>query len=174
MDAQEEGSVRLTPVQEAYPEDFANRDDDKFNYRYRGAVALILESLQFLTTHCSACSGGESYRDVVVRLEPVIMELERQENILIIGHQAILRCLYVGPSAVGCPVPLIPTLDTRISTTCLKFNYHTLKFLSTQSSSSRLRLMVVMKKGNPSRVVAHCEALKISQVQGPYKRSRYT
>jgi len=31
---------------------------------------------------------------VVVRLEPVIMELERQENILIIGHQAILRCLY--------------------------------------------------------------------------------
>jgi len=31
--------------------------------------------------------GGESYRDVVVRLEPVIMELERQDNILIIGHQ---------------------------------------------------------------------------------------
>ncbi|RPD65794.1 bifunctional 6-phosphofructo-2-kinase/fructose-2,6-bisphosphate 2-phosphatase [Lentinus tigrinus ALCF2SS1-7] len=60
-------------IEEAYPEDFANRDEDKFNYRYR---------------------GGESYRDVVVRLEPVIMELERQENILIIGHQAILRCLY--------------------------------------------------------------------------------
>ena len=38
--------------------------------------------------------GGESYRDVVVRLEPVIMELERQENILVIGHQAIIRCLY--------------------------------------------------------------------------------
>ncbi|ORX95444.1 bifunctional 6-phosphofructo-2-kinase/fructose-2,6-bisphosphate 2-phosphatase [Basidiobolus meristosporus CBS 931.73] len=56
-----------------YPEDFANRDDDKFNYRYR---------------------GGESYRDVVHRLEPVIMELERQHNILIIGHQAIVRCLY--------------------------------------------------------------------------------
>jgi len=60
-------------IEQAYPDDFANRDDDKFNYRYR---------------------GGESYRDVVVRLEPVIMELERQENILIIGHQAILRCLY--------------------------------------------------------------------------------
>lgn len=56
-----------------YPEDYANRDEDKFNYRYR---------------------GGESYRDVVVRLEPVIMELERQDNILIIGHQAIVRCLY--------------------------------------------------------------------------------
>ncbi|KAF8207114.1 fructose-2,6-bisphosphatase [Mycena galopus ATCC 62051] len=60
-------------IEEAYPDDFANRDEDKFNYRYR---------------------GGESYRDVVVRLEPVIMELERQGNILIIGHQAILRCLY--------------------------------------------------------------------------------
>ncbi|CAH7683224.1 histidine phosphatase superfamily [Phakopsora pachyrhizi] len=51
---------------EHYPEDYAQRDDDKFNYRYR---------------------GGESYRDVVVRLEPVIMELERQENILIVCHQ---------------------------------------------------------------------------------------
>jgi len=60
-------------IEQAYPDDFANRDEDKFNYRYR---------------------GGESYRDVVVRLEPIIMELERQENILIIGHQAILRCLY--------------------------------------------------------------------------------
>lgn len=60
-------------IEQAYPEDFANRDEDKFNYRYR---------------------GGESYRDVVVRLEPVIMELERQENILIFGHQAIIRCLY--------------------------------------------------------------------------------
>lgn len=29
-----------------------------------------------------------------MRLEPVIMELERHENILIIGHQAILRCIY--------------------------------------------------------------------------------
>lgn len=60
-------------IEEEYPDDFANRDEDKFNYRYR---------------------GGESYRDVVVRLEPVIMELERQENIMIIGHQAIIRCLY--------------------------------------------------------------------------------
>lgn len=59
-------------IEELYPEDFANRDEDKFNYRYR---------------------GGESYRDVVVRLEPVIMELERQENVLVIGHQAIVRCL---------------------------------------------------------------------------------
>ncbi|CAO3595466.1 unnamed protein product [Absidia cylindrospora] len=60
-------------IEEQYPEDYANRDEDKFNYRYR---------------------GGESYRDVVLRLEPIIMELERHENILIVGHQAILRCIY--------------------------------------------------------------------------------
>ncbi|SAL97957.1 hypothetical protein [Absidia glauca] len=60
-------------IEEQYPEDYANRDEDKFNYRYR---------------------GGESYRDVVLRLEPIIMELERHENILVIGHQAILRCIY--------------------------------------------------------------------------------
>ena len=60
-------------IEEEYPEDFAARDDDKYNYRYR---------------------GGESYRDVVIRLEPIIMELERSENILIITHQAVIRCIY--------------------------------------------------------------------------------
>ncbi|BAO40912.1 Fructose-2 [Kluyveromyces marxianus] len=60
-------------IEEKYPEDFKARDDNKYEYRYR---------------------GGESYRDVVIRLEPIIMELERQENILIITHQAVLRCIY--------------------------------------------------------------------------------
>lgn len=36
-------------------------------------------------------AGGESYRDVVLRLEPVIMELERQENVLVVGHQVSYR-----------------------------------------------------------------------------------
>jgi broad specificity phosphatase PhoE len=35
----------------------------------------------------------QSYEDLVQRLEPVIMELERQENILVVCHQAIMRCL---------------------------------------------------------------------------------
>ncbi|PCH00422.1 Bifunctional 6-phosphofructo-2-kinase/fructose-2, 6-bisphosphate 2-phosphatase [Penicillium occitanis (nom. inval.)] len=60
-------------IAEKYPEDFAARDEDKYNYRYR---------------------GGESYRDVVIRLEPIIMELERSENIIIVTHQAVLRCIY--------------------------------------------------------------------------------
>ncbi|ODN02886.1 6-phosphofructo-2-kinase/fructose-2,6-bisphosphatase [Orchesella cincta] len=52
---------------------FAARDQSKFSYRY---------------------PRGESYEDLVARLEPVIMELERQENVLVIGHQAVLRCLW--------------------------------------------------------------------------------
>jgi 6-phosphofructo-2-kinase/fructose-2,6-biphosphatase 2 len=60
-------------IEDKYPEDFKQRDEDKYNYRYL---------------------GGESYRDVVIRLEPIIMELERSENILIVTHQAILRCIY--------------------------------------------------------------------------------
>ena len=31
---------------------------------------------------------------MVSRLEPVIMDLERHENILIISHQATIRCMY--------------------------------------------------------------------------------
>ncbi|XP_043932395.1 6-phosphofructo-2-kinase/fructose-2,6-bisphosphatase 2 isoform X2 [Protopterus annectens] len=59
-------------IQDKYPDDFALRDQDKYHYRY---------------------PGGESYQDLVQRLEPVIMELERQENVLVISHQAVMRCL---------------------------------------------------------------------------------
>ncbi|KAJ3324080.1 Fructose-2,6-bisphosphatase [Boothiomyces sp. JEL0866] len=63
-------------IAQKYPEDFMERDLDKFNYRYR---------------------GGESYRDLVHRLEPVILELERHKDedpIYIIGHQAVVRAIY--------------------------------------------------------------------------------
>lgn len=39
------------------------------------------------------CFATQSYEDLVQRLEPVIMELERQENVLVICHQAVMRCL---------------------------------------------------------------------------------
>ncbi|XP_027011581.1 6-phosphofructo-2-kinase/fructose-2,6-bisphosphatase 4a isoform X3 [Tachysurus fulvidraco] len=59
-------------IQLRYPLEFALRDQDKYRYRY---------------------PKGESYEDLVQRLEPVIMELERQENVLVICHQAVMRCL---------------------------------------------------------------------------------
>jgi broad specificity phosphatase PhoE len=37
---------------------------------------------------------GESYSDVTKRLEPVIFELERQtQPVLVVAHRAVLRCL---------------------------------------------------------------------------------
>ncbi len=61
-------------VQEQYPKEYAAREIDKLNYRY---------------------PRGESYLDIINRLEPVIFEIERQTNpLLIVAHQAVLRCLY--------------------------------------------------------------------------------
>lgn len=52
----------------------AARQRDKLGYRY---------------------PQGESYLDVIDRLEPVIFEIERAKGpILVVGHQAVLRCLF--------------------------------------------------------------------------------
>lgn len=47
----------------------------------------------------------QSYQDLVQRLEPVIMELERQGNVLVISHQAVMRCLlaYFLDKGAGTP-----------------------------------------------------------------------
>jgi broad specificity phosphatase PhoE len=61
-------------VEQKYPEIAAARKADKLKYRY---------------------PQGESYEDLIKRLEPIIIELERiQRPILVIAHQAVLRCLY--------------------------------------------------------------------------------
>ena len=63
----------LAPVaakKNQWPQDFRARDVDKFRYRY---------------------PRGESYEDLISRLEPVIMELERQDSVMIVGHQAVNR-----------------------------------------------------------------------------------
>ncbi|GET86085.1 6-phosphofructo-2-kinase-like protein [Leishmania tarentolae] len=55
---------------------------------------------------------GESYQDLVIRLEPVIMELENADRVVVVvAHQAVLRCLlaYFGStsaeSSIGVEVP---------------------------------------------------------------------
>jgi broad specificity phosphatase PhoE len=61
-------------IEESMPNEFVARRADKFRYRY---------------------PRGESYEDVIRRLEPVIFELERhKEGVFIIGHQAVLRAVY--------------------------------------------------------------------------------
>ena len=61
-------------IEEKMPGEFDARRKDKLRYRY---------------------PRGESYEDVIRRVEPVIIELERQRKpILVVAHRAILRCLY--------------------------------------------------------------------------------
>ncbi len=61
-------------MQERLPEEYAARQSDKLRYRY---------------------PRGESYEDVIQRLDPVIIEIERQRSpVVIVAHQAVIRCLY--------------------------------------------------------------------------------
>jgi broad specificity phosphatase PhoE/predicted kinase len=61
-------------IREQMPDVYAARKTDKFRYRY---------------------PRGESYEDVIQRLDPLIIQLERQRSpVLLIGHQAVLRALY--------------------------------------------------------------------------------
>lgn len=86
-------------IAESLPDEFAARTADKFRYRY---------------------PRGESYQDVIQRLEPIIFELERERTpILVIGHQAVLRALYaymMDKAPEECPRLPIP-LHTIIQLT---------------------------------------------------------
>uniref|UniRef100_A0A0A9XQH7 6-phosphofructo-2-kinase/fructose-2, 6-bisphosphatase n=1 Tax=Lygus hesperus TaxID=30085 RepID=A0A0A9XQH7_LYGHE len=56
------------------PRGYAERKRDKLNYTY---------------------PKGESYKDVIDRIERVIFELERTDvPVIVIAHQAVIRCLY--------------------------------------------------------------------------------
>ncbi|MBL8722079.1 MAG: histidine phosphatase family protein [Myxococcales bacterium] len=61
-------------IAERYPSEYASRAEDKLRYRY---------------------PGGESYEDVIQRLESVIWEIERSiRPVLVVAHQAVVRALY--------------------------------------------------------------------------------
>lgn len=67
---------RMDDIKQMFPEEYKKRKADKLNYRYPGAA-------------------GESYRDVIERLRPIIVELERQRHsVLVVCHMAVLRCIY--------------------------------------------------------------------------------
>ncbi|KAG6102506.1 hypothetical protein E4U31_003344 [Claviceps sp. LM219 group G6] len=71
-----------------YPEEAEKHDLDPYHHRWPRA---------------------ESYHDLAVRLEPVILELEREQNdLLIIAHESVLRVLYA--YLMHCSTREIPTL----------------------------------------------------------------
>ncbi|XP_058198819.1 6-phosphofructo-2-kinase/fructose-2,6-bisphosphatase isoform X2 [Rhododendron vialii] len=79
-------------IKKNMPED--SRKKDKLRYRY---------------------PRGESYLDVIQRLEPVIIELERQRApVVVISHQAVLRALYA--YFADRPLKEIPHIEMPLHT----------------------------------------------------------
>ncbi|KAI5289107.1 hypothetical protein KEM54_004395 [Ascosphaera aggregata] len=66
--------ISLEEIKKQYPEELKKHEEDPYNHRYPRA---------------------ESYHDLAVKLEPIILELERESNdLLIIAHESVLRVLY--------------------------------------------------------------------------------
>ncbi|KAL8761416.1 MAG: hypothetical protein Q9184_002475 [Pyrenodesmia sp. 2 TL-2023] len=71
------------------PDEVAKHEADPYHHRYPRA---------------------ESYHDLAVRLEPIILELERQQDdLLIIAHESVLRVLY--GYLMACNAADIPSLS---------------------------------------------------------------
>ena len=99
-------SMSHAQIQEHLPEEYAARKRDKFTYRY---------------------PRGESYQDIILRLDPVIIELERtRKPVLVIAHNAVLRAIYAylqGIPRERCPYLPIP-LHTVIELTPHAYGCH--------------------------------------------------
>ncbi|XP_031271771.1 6-phosphofructo-2-kinase/fructose-2,6-bisphosphatase isoform X3 [Pistacia vera] len=81
-------------IRKNMPEEYDARKKDKLRYRY---------------------PRGESYLDVIQRLEPVIIELERQRApVVVISHQAVLRALYA--YFADRPLKEIPHIEMPLHT----------------------------------------------------------
>ncbi|KAK6354129.1 hypothetical protein TWF730_008549 [Orbilia blumenaviensis] len=75
-------------IRELYPEELEKHNHDPYHHRY---------------------PRSESYHDLAVRLEPIILELEREHNdLLIIAHESVLRVLYA--YLMACSTADIPTM----------------------------------------------------------------
>ena len=45
-------------------------------------------------TSDSDLNAGESYVDCVRRLTPIILEMEEHHTLVVVAHQAVLRCIF--------------------------------------------------------------------------------
>jgi len=99
INAGDHDSMTYEDIAEKFPREFAMRDMDKLRYRY---------------------PNGESYLDVVERLEKVTKKIQMEDKLLIISHQATLRCLLsliMGTQFEQLPymqVPLHTVIELRL------------------------------------------------------------
>ncbi|XP_063900269.1 6-phosphofructo-2-kinase/fructose-2,6-bisphosphatase-like isoform X2 [Zophobas morio] len=96
------------------PRDFKQMQMDPLHYRFPGI-------------------GGESYSDLIARLEPVIIELERQRS-PVIAHKSVLQCLlayFMNMEPVTIPsvnIPLHQIIKVEPANDGLNLEHFPLKF----------------------------------------------
>jgi 6-phosphofructo-2-kinase/fructose-2,6-biphosphatase len=84
-------------IADQFPEEYAARAADKLRYRY---------------------PRGESYLDLIQRVEPIMFELERQkQDVIVVAHQAVLRCLYA--YFTDLPLEDCPFVQIPLHTMCV-------------------------------------------------------
>lgn len=94
IDAGSYDGMTYQQIKERHPEEYEARRTDKLRYRY---------------------PLGESYEDVIARVEPAILEIERtRAPVLVIAHQAVLRALYA--YLVEHPRVAVPRLPIPLHT----------------------------------------------------------
>ncbi|KAI9652337.1 MAG: hypothetical protein M1831_006884 [Alyxoria varia] len=88
-------------IKEKHPEEYERRKEDKMHYRYPGP-------------------GGEGYLDIINRCRPVIVELERMtDHVLLIGHRSVARVLLA--YFLGLGRDKVTSLDVPLGTVyCLE------------------------------------------------------
>ncbi|KAK9883171.1 hypothetical protein WA026_001370 [Henosepilachna vigintioctopunctata] len=98
-------SLTYEELQELFPRELALRDHEKLKYRY---------------------PQGESYLDVMKRLIPILSQLETETNVLVVSHQAVLRCIlayFFETPMEEVPYMHVP-LHTIIKVTLQGYNYN--------------------------------------------------
>lgn len=86
----EHDGMTYEEIAEQFPIEFAARDRDKLRYRY---------------------PNGESYVDVCERLRELLVIMNQSDNLLVISHQAVIRCIaaYLKKTPIGkLPYEKIP------------------------------------------------------------------
>lgn len=97
-------------IREELSDEVIKHDQDPYHHRYpRAEVGSSHHQKQIRQFQMLTCLQ-QSYHDLAVRLEPIILELEREQNdLLIIAHESVLRVLY--GYLLACSAHDIPSLQ---------------------------------------------------------------